>query len=309
GKLTAQRSRVREPVVDFYVELVVAISVGSGADPVIEPVVRGRAHVEIGQREELHHLVRHRINCVAGSRGNGMKAGDLRIAWTLVRVQFVERNVILAIWAAVGSIVDAGVRVPNLAVVGGTPAVRVERSTLITTQLAEVSRAFFSTRHASVFCHGTAGAASLIIEEEKRLILPDWPADGGPEIVPAHGSNLHAGLIVKEIVSVELVVAKEIIRAAVEVVGAGARDEVDYGGSAEADFRAKVRLLYLKLLHGVHRRRVQRVDDHRVLLDTDSAHSVHQDVRGCIPSAVGDEIVGHIIRAECIPGRLGNPRS
>src|SRR5207245_2550034 len=171
---------------------------------------------------------RHRIDGVAGRGRDRMKAGDLRVAGTHVSFQVVEWNETLAIGTAIVRVIDAGIRIPDLAIFSRTPSVRVKSTALKTAQLAEVSCPLLGTRHPGVLGYGATRAASFIVEEEERSILLDWPANGGAEVVPAHWSYLDAGLIIKEVVGIELVVAQEIIGAAVEVVRARAGDEVDY---------------------------------------------------------------------------------
>src|SRR5437016_2549491 len=215
-----------------------------------------------------------------------MEAGDLGIAWTHIRSQVVEGNEVLAYRAALIGVIHTGVGVPDLAVWRGAHPVGVEATTLITAQLAEISGALLSARYSGVLRHGCAGAAAFIVEEEEGPVLLDRPADRAAEIVPTHGRDFDAGLIVEEVVGVQLVVAQEIVKAAVEFVGSRAGNDVHHGGPAETDFRAEVGLLDLEFLHSIDRRRVEGVHDGGVLLHPDGAHSVNQDVSLRITAAV-----------------------
>src|SRR6266849_79005 len=215
-----------------------------------------------------------------------MKSGDLWIAGTHICGQVIEWDEVLAYRAALVGIIHTGVRVPDLAVWRGAHPVGIEAPALITAQFAEISSAFLSARHSGVLRHRLAGAAALIVEKEEGAVLLDGPAYRAAEVVPAYGSNFDAGLIVEEVVGIQLVVAQEIVEAAMEVVGSRAGDDVYHGGPAKADFRAEVGLLDLKLLHGVDRGCVEGVHDGRVLLHPNGAYPVDQDVSLRITAAV-----------------------
>ena len=92
-----------------------------------------------------------------------------------------------------------------------------------------------------------------------------------------------------------------------KIIGSGARHNIHDGGSAEADFRAEIRLLHFEFLHCVDRRRIERVHDGCVLLHSHRAHPVDQDVRLRIAAAVGDPVIGHSVGTERVPGRLVDP--
>ena len=49
-----------------------------------------------------------------------------------------------------------------------------------------------------------------------------------------------------------LVVAQVLIDAPAKIVGSRARYDIHHSGSAEADFRAEIGLLYFEFLHSVH---------------------------------------------------------
>ena len=69
--------------------------------------------------------------------------------------------------------------------------------------------------------HTLADSQNLNIAEEKRLVFFDGTAQGPAKLVLAELRTGHAGFIGEEIVGVELVVAQELIKTAVEFVGPG----------------------------------------------------------------------------------------
>src|SRR6202030_3739074 len=71
-------------------------------------------------------------------------------------------------------------------------------------------------------------ALAFIGAEEEGFVADDFAADGAAELVVVEGVLLD-GFRVEEVAGVEGVVAEEFVDAAVEVVGAGAGDEVDDG--------------------------------------------------------------------------------
>src|SRR5437879_2568380 len=169
-----------------------------------------------------------------------MKGGDLGVARTGVGLQIVERDETLAYRAALVGIVDAGIGVPDLAVCGRAPSAGVETAALITAKFAEVSCTFQGTRHSGASGYGAAGTGSFVVEEEECPVLLNRPANGAAEVVPAHGSEFDAGLVIEEVIGVELVVAQEIISAAMELVRTRAGDNVNHRSAAKADLGAEV---------------------------------------------------------------------
>src|SRR5207249_52047 len=145
-------------------------------------------------------------------------------------------------------------------------------------------------------------------KEEESTVLPDRSADGEAEIVPAHRSNLYPGLVIEVVVGVELVIAEELIGAAMEIIGPRARYDIDDGSSAEPNFRTEIGLLHFELLHSVNRRRIEWIHNGCILLNSDCAHSVNQDVGLRIAAAIGDKVVGHGVGAKCVPSGLADPR-
>ena len=81
----AKHGGVGEPVIDFHIDLIVAVLVRAGADPIVQPVVRTCANVQIRQGKQLHHLKGHRVDDVAGPGWNGMNAGNVWIAGAGIR--------------------------------------------------------------------------------------------------------------------------------------------------------------------------------------------------------------------------------
>ena len=141
GEFGAQHRGIGEAVVDFHIDLIVAVLVRTRANPVVQPVVCTRAHAQIGQGKQLHHFKGHRINDVAGPGWNRMNTGKFGIARARIGGEIVERNKILPYRAARIGVVNTGVRIPNLAIFRGAQSIGVEGAALITAQLAKVSGA------------------------------------------------------------------------------------------------------------------------------------------------------------------------
>ena len=99
--------------------------------------------------------------------------------------------------------------------------------------------------------HTLADSQGLNIAEEKRLVFFDGTAQGPAKLVLAELRTGHAGFIGEEIVGVELVVAQELIKTAVEFVGPGLRQQIDHGAARAADFRGVAVGIHLHFLNHV----------------------------------------------------------
>ena len=99
--------------------------------------------------------------------------------------------------------------------------------------------------------HALADSQGLNIAEEKRLVFFDGTAQGPAKLVLAELRTGHAGFIGEEIVGVELVVAQELIKTAVKVVGAGLSQQIDHGAARAAHFRGVAVRVHLHFLDHV----------------------------------------------------------
>src|SRR2546429_173824 len=213
--------------------------------------------MQIRQWKQLHHSKGHGIYEVPRRVWYGMKGRNLWVAGTRISGQIIEGDEVLAHRAALDGIVNTRVWIPDLASVRRTPPVGIEGARLIvwveliTAEFSKVSCALQGAGYPGIFRDRAAGATALIVKEEEGAVFPDRSANGDTELVPAHWRNLYAIRVVEKVVGVELVVAQEFIDAAVKIVGSRARHDIHNGGSAEADFRAEIRLLHFELLHSV----------------------------------------------------------
>src|SRR5215472_4079785 len=133
-------------------------------------------------------------------------------------------------------------------------------------------------------------AKALIVDKEEGLVFANRYAEGAAEIVTLQGGDTLAVGVVEPGVGVHHGVSEELVSAAVELVGAGARDDVDDGADCKTVLGGEVGLLDLELLDRVDRRRVKHVLDAAVLVEVGGTGAVNEDVGGCVTAAVRVEI-------------------
>src|SRR5207248_6062158 len=141
-------------------------------------------------------------------------------------------------------------------------------------------------------------AAAFVIKEEESAILYDRPTNRSAEVIPAHRGDWYSSLIIEVVIGVEDIVAQELIRTSMKSICPRFGNGVNYRSRGEANLRAKIRLLQFKFLHGINGRRVERIHDGRVLLHTDGAHPINQDVGLRIAATIRDKVVGHCVGTE-----------
>src|ERR1700684_3272336 len=95
---------------------------------------------------------------------------------------------------------------------------------------------------------------ALVGAEEEGAVVKDGSADGSAELILLEVGARITGELREEIVGVEDVVADELPRRAVEVVGAGFADEVDVSAGAATVGCVEVGGLYAEFFDGVGRR-------------------------------------------------------
>ena len=127
---------------------------------------------------------------------------------------------------------------------------------------------------------------SLIVEKEEGLVLPNGAANGSAKVVQPQGRSGVAVQVAEPVVRVQFVIAQELVQSAVKLVRARSGYDVDQGRAGEAEFRAEIRLLYFKFLHGIHGRNIRGRQNSTVLLKIRARHTIQQDVGGRIPAAV-----------------------
>ena len=120
-------------------------------------------------------------------------------------------------------------------------------------------------------------AAHFLGEEEEGVIPPDGAADGAAEVVVAQRGNRNVVAVVEIGVGVEHIVAEELVEVPVELVGAGAGDDVDLPAGAAAEFGVVVAALHGELGDGV-----------------DAGIGEQREVRAAV----------HVVRAVDVPGVL-----
>src|SRR5205823_9909306 len=134
------------------------------------------------------------------------------------------RDIVLTHGATLIWIVNTCVRIPELACCRRAQTLGVKRATLISAELPEISGALRRAGHTSIFRGGYALTVALIIKEEEGTVLSDRSAHGDTELVPAHRRNTGR----EEVLGVQLVVAQEIISAAMEIVRSRTRHDIDH---------------------------------------------------------------------------------
>ena len=114
-------------------------------------------------------------------------------------------------------------------------------------------------RSAAVGTNERAHVAALVLvplqgDEEVQLVLEDRTAEGAAEVVPLERRLLLARLLQEVVGGVQLVAARVVVAAAVELVRAAAGHEVDLRAAGLAELGAVVVALDLELLDRVDRR-------------------------------------------------------
>ena len=132
-----------------------------------------------------------------------------------------------------------------------------------------------------------AQARSFVVSKDESAVLPDGTAQKRSELVALEGL-----LALVEIVDrVQLVVANELIRSAMNLVGSGFQDDVD-GGATAAEFGAHGIFFSAKLLDGVGRRQ----DDHSTQSEFVVIYAVQQEiVVGYAQAVHRDGFVGALV--------------
>ena len=158
-----------------------------------------------------------------------------------------------------------------------------------------------------------AQAKTFVREKEESLVAIDRPAQESTKVILTFLATGQWPLgrqygVIEPIVRVQLVIPEVIENPSVKCISSGAGLNDDLPPRSSAIFGSERGCLNAEFLHGVNRRRVERIHDHRILLDAHRAHAIHQNVGRRIPATVRDEVVGHVVRPERIPGRLVNPR-
>ena len=151
-----------------------------------------------------------------------------------------------------------------------------------------------------------ADSQGLNIAEEKRLVFFDGTAQGPAKLVLAELRTGHAGFIGEEIVGVELVVAQELIKTAVESVGPGLSQQIDHGPARAAHFRGVAVGIHLHLLDHVD----GRPQEEGELLALIVVHPVDQLIVEYLVQAVGSDVGGlaPLVGARAAQNRIGRPR-
>ena len=217
----AHQVLITEPVVDLDVVLIVGALIRSGTNPIRVRVVARRPHAFVGKRIVLHELERNRIDQVARIRWK-LVFGPVKVwaAWAHVSRHVVERYVSGPHGAARTRVVQTGIRIPKLPAIRGTTAVGVETSAGIPAQFSKVACSLGGARHTELAAGGGSAARAVIVEEKESLVFLDRPAYRAAKIVVAQRRDGHAALIIEPVVSIQFLIAEELVEAAMELVGA-----------------------------------------------------------------------------------------
>src|SRR5208337_875103 len=111
-------------------------------------------------------------------------------------------------------------------------------------------------RHSHVSRGGCRGLPhTLVVKEEKCLVLPDGPADGKSEIVSFQSCDRRV-IRVEPIVGVGGGIAQEFVNAAMKLIGARAGNHVDDGSARKAHLGGEIGLLDFELFDRVNGRSI-----------------------------------------------------
>ena len=220
--------------------------------------------------------------------------GPVQVGISRARIgnQVVKGDETRALGAAQVVVVHARVRIPELPVGVRAHAGGIEGPPDVAAEFTEIASAFERGGHARLVSAQRRRARAIVIEEEKRLVVFDGPADGSAKVVQFQRRNGNARGIVEEIVGIHNGVAQKVVTHTVDIICPRTNDHVDNRGARETILRAEIRLLHHELLNRIDRGRVKREEDAAVLLEVGSGDTIHQDVGGSVARAVGDEIVG-----------------
>ena len=116
-------------------------------------------------------------------------------------------------------------------------------------------------------------ADALVIPENEGLIFLDWPAEEETVLVAAEGGFRETRDVVEKVRRVQFVVADELVRPAVDLVGSGIERHVD-SGAAAAEFRAHGVFLDPELLDRVGGRHGDHAPQPKLVV----VHAVEQEV-------------------------------
>src|SRR2546423_3411943 len=221
------------------VDLNVKLPIGAFARTRPEPVLVNASAVDVGLWKEGHHLLRHRINQIAGDIGVGTARGG-------IGGDVIEGNERAARYSAIER---SGVRIPNLTSVRTASSGGIEGSSICGTKFAKITGPHRVAGNSSSSRAQSRLSQAVVIEEEESLVLEDRAANGATIIVAAQRRNGISIAVCEPVVCIEAIVAQELVHAAVQPAGAGARDHIDHRSTGKSVFRAKIRLLNFEFFH------------------------------------------------------------
>src|SRR5215472_3820729 len=230
---------------EAMVDLNVKLPIGSVARTRCEPVVKEAPPSDIGLWKVAHHLLRHRVNQIAGYIGGE----TARTAWTRIGGDVVEGNEGTAYDAALTVTKNPGPWVKNLTSVRTASPGTVERASFCSTKFAEITCPHGIAGNACLSRARAVFGAVVIVEEEEGSVLEDWAANGTAVIVAAQRRNGLSISVGEPVVRIETVVAEKLINATVKLVGSRARDYIDHRGARKPVFRAEIGLLDFEFLN------------------------------------------------------------
>ncbi len=97
-------------------------------------------------------------------------------------------------------------------------------------------------------------AVFLEVNEEKRLVSFNRPADRATELVLVERRPRIADAVLEEVVGIQIPVAEELIKRAVQLIRAGLDADADYGARGSPVFSRELISLGAELLRGVRGR-------------------------------------------------------
>src|SRR5215831_3077030 len=136
-------------------------------------------------------------------------------------------------------------------------------------------------------------AKAFEIDEEECFITAliqlrqhDRSADGSAELVVSQLGTLLSRTILKEIVGIQLVVAKELVKGPVQFIGAGFDADIDNSSGTPSKFGRVVIRRYTKLLGRIHRRNEARCVEGKHIHGT----SIYQNGIRSRKASIGREV-------------------
>ena len=222
-------------MVDLDIKLLIGAVARTGPEPVLVNASTG----DVGLWKVGHHLLRHRVNQIAGDIGVGT-------ARARIGGDVIEGNEGAARYSAIER---SGVWVPNLTSIRTASSGAIERSSLCGAKFAKITGPHRVAGNSSSSRAQSRLSQAVVIEEEESLVLEDRAANGATIIVAAQRRNGISIAVCEPVVCIEAIVAQELVHAAVKLVRAGARDHIDHRGTGKSVFRAKIRLLNFEFFH------------------------------------------------------------